>query len=122
MEDDARSRFFKRNDMTDLIGEIKSLILNNVVIQIKASKSNLKSIIKFSPSKFNEYKKSEVIDIILNCINEDSNNCIIAKRFISGTYTERRGYSTHYYFYKSDKETFLIKKTKNETEIYELIK
>lgn len=122
MEDEVRSRFFKRNDMTDLIGEIKTLILNNVVVQIKASKSNLKSIISFSPSRFNEYKKSEVIDIILKSLNEETKDCIIAKRFISGTYTEKKGYSTHYYFYKDDKETFLIKKTKNETEIYELIK
>lgn len=122
MEDEARSRFFKRNDMTDLIGEIKSLILNNVVVQIKASKSNLKSIIKFSPSRFNEYKKSEVIDIILKYIDEDTSNCIIAKRFISGTYTENKGYGTHYYFYKDDKQAFLIKKIKDEVEIFELIK
>lgn len=107
--------------MDDLIKEIKTLILNNVVVQIKASKSNLKSIISFSSSRFNEYKKSEVIDLILQYLNED-NNDIIAKEFISGTYTEKRGYSTHYYFYKSNKDIFLIKKAKDEIGIYELIK
>lgn len=107
--------------MIDLIGEIKTLILNNVVVQIRASKSNLKSIIKFSSSKFNEYKKNEVIDIILKYLDENDNN-IIAERFISGTYTENKGYGTHYYFYKDDKQAFLIKKIKDEVEIFELIK
>lgn len=108
--------------MIDLIGEIKTLILNNVVVQIKASKSNLKSIIKFSSSKFNEYKKNEVIDIILKYLDENDNNNIIAERFISGTYTENKGYGMHYYLYKDDKQAFLIKKIKNEVEVFELIK
>lgn len=104
--------------MDDLVKEIRTLILNNVVVQIKASKSNLRSIISFSSSRFNEYKKSEVIDLILKYLDENND---VVEEFISGTYTNKNGYGTHYYFYKKEKETFLIKKRINEVEVYQLI-
>ncbi|WP_299994528.1 hypothetical protein [uncultured Clostridium sp.] len=114
--------WYKRNNIADLVEEIRSLILNNVVIQIKPSKSSLRSIIKYSSSKFNEYKKEEVIDIILKSLNEEITDYIIAKQFISGTYTQKNGYSTHYYFYRDKENAFLVKKDNSEIEVYELIK
>lgn len=53
---------------------------------IKANKTNLNKIIKWSSSRFNEYKKNEVIDRILQAIKKGED---YEQRFGTGAFTER---------------------------------
>lgn len=46
---------------------------------IKANKTNLNKIIKWSSSRFNEYKKSKVIDRILQAIKKGEDCDVISE-------------------------------------------
>ena len=60
---------------------------------IKANKTNLNKIIKWSSSRFNEYKKSEVIDRILQAIKKGED---YEQRFGTGAFTERNCWGCAY--------------------------
>lgn len=53
---------------------------------IKANKTNLNKIIKWSSSRSNEYKKSKVIDIILQAIKKGED---YERHFGTGAFSER---------------------------------
>lgn len=55
------------------------------VMEIKANKTNLNKIIKWSTSRFNEYKKSEVIEYILSDFKKGKD---VKKTYGTGSYSE----------------------------------
>lgn len=62
---------------------------------VKANKTNLNKIIKWSSSIFNEYKKSEVINIILQAIKDGEDT---QRHFGTGSFTERNSWGWGYDF------------------------
>lgn len=103
--------------MGDLKETVQKILDENDAMIIKSSRENLENIIKWTKSKFNERKKSEVVNEIFNDLKSDKD---VLKEYIAGTYTETNGYGTHYYFYKENNESFLIKEGK-EIEVFQLV-
>lgn len=103
--------------MEDLKETVQKILYENYAMSIKGSKENLENIIKWTKSKFNERKKSDVVNEIFNYLKSDEN---VLKEYIAGTYTERNGYGTHYYFYKENDESYLIKQG-NDIEVFQLV-
>lgn len=62
---------------------------------IKANKTNLNEIIKWSSSRFNEYKKSKVIDKILSALTDGTD---IELHFGTGAFTEKNCWGWGYDF------------------------
>ena len=56
--------------------------------EIKLTKNNLNKIIKWSPSRYNNFKKSEVVDLIIKGMNEGKLNDQEEYFFHSGSYCE----------------------------------
>ena len=71
---------------------------------IKANKTNLNKIIKWGSSRFNEYKKNEVISIILNALKKGE-DC--ERHFGTGSFTERNNYGWGYNFTIKDGQATL---------------
>lgn len=64
-----------------LSARLSSLLADNNVIEIKATKNALNKVINWSSSKFNAYKKSEFIEIVLRQQARDTS------RYTSSEYT-----------------------------------
>ena len=87
-------------------------------IKIKANKTTLNKVIKWSSSKFNEYKKHEVVDIILKVYKENK-NCEMT--FGTGAFTERNCWGWRYHLVKEYGKTTLTTEFSNNNICYELI-
>lgn len=83
---------------------------------IKANKTNLNKIIKWSSSRFNEYKKSEVIKKILTALADGVDTKI---HFGTGAFTERNCWGWGYDFVIKNGQATLTHVVTKET--YNLI-
>lgn len=92
--------------------EVGGLILTRT---ITANKSNLNKLIKWSSSCFNEYKKSEVINIILHAISKGED---VERHFGTGSFTERNSYGWGYDFVIKDGKATLTHTVTKEQYIF----
>lgn len=96
----------------------EELIKSSDLLIAKPTKEALKEILKWTSSRYNEYKKNEAINIILDAIENDED---IVEEFIAGTFTEMNGFGTHYIFIKHKNEAYLIEKGKLNQLVYKLM-
>lgn len=97
--------------------EAIKIIRNSNIIEIKPTKKNLMEILKWSKSRYNEFKKREVVTNILNDLGAES----YLVEYIAGTYSETTGYGTHYTFLKENDQAYLIEKGFIDTVVYKFI-
>lgn len=93
------------------------IIRESDLIEVKPTKKDLKKILKWTSSKFNEYKKNEVIEQILK--NLDKDNCY--EIFNVGSYTEKNGRGTNYIFIKEGNEAYIINEDSYKNYIYKIL-
>ena len=72
----------KHLSLSDLLS---SLLSANKVVDIAPSKSALSKVIKWSSSKFNEYKKADFIELVMNELTRESPK-YASRHFTSGSY------------------------------------
>lgn len=97
--------------------EAIEIIRNSNMIEIEPTEKNLKEILKWSKSRYNEFKKREVVTNILNDLGAES----YLVEYIAGTYSETTGYGTHYTFLKENDQAYLIEKGFIDTVVYKFI-
>ena len=97
--------------------ETIELIKNSNLTVVKPTKRLLKEILKWTSSKYNEYTKEEVINIIFKRLSENS-NCF--ERFTVGTFTEKNGHGIDYIFIKEGNEAYLINQDNLNNMVYKL--
>ncbi len=77
---------------------IQSILIPKIIAEeVKANKTNLNKIIKWSTSRFNEYRKGDVIEIILNKIKEGKD---YKQRFGTGSFAESGSLAGWEYVFK----------------------
>lgn len=75
------------------------------MIKINATKTNLNKILKWSSSRYNELKKDEVIERILNYIEEGND---VKDVYTTGSYTETGGGAGTDYLFEIKKNKIFL--------------
>lgn len=84
-------------------------------IKLKLNKINLNKIIKWTSSKFNEYKKADIISYCLDL----NHNLFTSKEFTCGSYSEKSYCGGYHYEITKGIGTITIV-DKNQNKIYKL--
>ena len=97
--------------------EALELIRNSEIIILSPTKANLKKVLKWTSSRYNEFLKKEVVDSILKNLQKES----IYEIYTAATYTETNGYGVKYILLKEGREAYLIENGNISNIVYKLI-